>query len=62
MGSLSAGLGFAQCPELGQCVVVQPVVLAQWKGQDCKMGAKGKVGQQQLSLGWADVAVEFHRR
>lgn len=24
------------------------------------MGARGRVGQQKLFLGWADVAVEFH--
>lgn len=36
------------------------VVLVQGKRQNCKMGARGRVGQQQLSLGWADVAVEFH--
>lgn len=30
------------------------------EGRDCKMGARGRVGQQKLFLGWADVAVEFH--
>jgi len=44
MGSLSAGLGFSQCPELGQCVIVPAVVLVQGKEQDCKMGARGRVG------------------
>lgn len=41
MGSLLAGLGFAQCLELSQSVFVP----------------RGRAGQwHQLSLGWADVA------
>lgn len=41
MDSLSGGLGFAQCPELGQCVIVPAVVLVQWKGGTAKWEQEG---------------------